>query len=97
MEDAVVLDRRRNHQHVCRAHVESKMGDAVFRRQQHPDDQLLVAGGALRADAQVERADTEGEITDADMRQPAAQAAAPELHDVDMRTLHGLMQSLEAV
>ena len=23
--------------------------------------------------------------------------AAPELHDVDMRTLHGLMQSLEAV
>ena len=71
------------------------MGDAVFRRQQHPDDQLLVAEGALRADAQVERADTEGEITDADMRQPAAQGAAPELHDVDMRTLHGLMQSLK--
>ena len=72
------------------------MADTVFRRQQHPDDQLLVTGGALRTDAQVERTDAEGEIADADMRQRAAQPAASELHDVDMRTLDCLMQSLEA-
>jgi len=70
VEDTVMLDFGRNHQHICRIHVEGKMGNAVLCRKQHSDDQLVVAGDSLRAE--VERADAEGEIADADMRQSAA-------------------------
>lgn len=51
----------------------------------------------LRAHADVERADAEGEIADADMGQRSAQPPAAELHHVDMRAVDGLLKTFEAV
>lgn len=97
VKDAVMLEPRRNHENVVELHVERPMGHALLGGQQHSDDQLVVAGGALRAHANVEGADAKGEITDADMGQTPAQPPTPNLHDVDMGAMDGLVKSLETV
>ena len=73
------------------------MGDTVFGSQQHSDDQLVIAGDALRAHANVERANAEREIVDADMGQSPAQPPASELQDVDMRAVDGLVETFETL
>jgi hypothetical protein len=73
------------------------VGDALFGREQHPDDQLVVAGDTLRAHADAEGADAEREIADADMGERSAQSPAPELHDIDVRAVNGLVKTFEAV
>jgi hypothetical protein len=65
-----------DHEHVVELHVERPVRDAILRRQQHPDDQLVIARDTLRPHADIERANAEREIADADMRQASAQSPA---------------------
>lgn len=97
VKHSVMLEQRRNHEHVVELHVERPMGDTLLGRQQHPDDQLVIAGDALRTHADAETADAEREIADADMGQAAAQSPASELHDVDVRAVNGPVKALETI
>ena len=97
MKNPVMLEQRRNDEHVVELHVERPVGDALFGREQHPDDQSVVAGNPLRAHADVESTDAEREVADADMGQRSAQPPAAELHHIDMRAMDGLLKSFETV
>lgn len=97
VENAVVIEQRRDHEHVVELHVERPMGNAIFGRQQHPDDQLVIARDALRAHADIEGADAERKFPDADMRQRSAQPPTSELHHVDMGAVNGLVKTFETV
>ncbi len=52
---------------------------------------------ALRTHADIEGADAQREIPDADMRQRPAHPTASELHDVDMGAVDGLVKTFEAL
>lgn len=67
MKNTVMFEPRRNDEHIVELHVERPVGDALFGREQHPDDQSVVAGNPLRAHANVERTNAEREVADADM------------------------------
>src|SRR5215475_14404435 len=93
----VVFDPGRRHDHIRGAQVKRPFGHAIGGTQQHPDEKLVIGLCALCSNADIEGADAEREIADSDMRDTATQFAAAELHDVEMRALHRLLQAFEAV
>src|SRR3954471_2368863 len=77
VKNTVMFEPWRNDEHIVELHVKRPVGDALFGREQHPDDQLVVAGNPLRAHADVESTNAEREVADADMGQRSAQSTRP--------------------
>lgn len=92
-----MIDARWNNQNVTGLHVVRPMRDPVSGLQEHPDNELFLFRGALRADASRERSDTEREVADTDMVERASQLAALKLHHVDMRPMNRFAKALEIV
>jgi hypothetical protein len=92
-----MVDPGRNHQNIPRVHVVRPVRDAVFRAEQHADDELGVGRRPLRPQSNRERSDAEGEVSDADMGQQATEPAPLKLHHIDMRAVNGVAKTFETI
>jgi hypothetical protein len=97
VESSVMVDLGRNHQNIPRVHVVRPVRDAAFRAEQHADDELGVGRRPLRPQSNRKRSDAEGEVSDADMGQQAAEPAPLKLHHIDMRAVDGVPKTFETI
>src|SRR5580698_10463301 len=88
---------RRYHDDISGHHIERPLGYAVFGAQQHSNENFVIGGGTLRANAGAESVEAEREVVDSKVRNAALQLAAAKLHDIKMRSLDGVLQTLEAI